>query len=319
MKHFLWLTLAGAQALIIGCSDGHAPTPPTASYDGGWSITLDGDLNDFFDCLDDADRALVSAHRGGPLPGLPENALETVQATLGAVPALMEVDVAQSSDGILFLMHDDSLERTTTGAGEASEMAWADLQKLRLEDEEGNATNFKPPAFSDILAWAKTRTILQIDFKRSARYEDVISEIYRQDAEDRVILIAYSMASAQKLHRLAPDMMISLSVSSQSDLNRAVAAGIPENRLLAFTGIEEPQPRLFRLIDQRRVEGIFGTLGGSSSIDAEIARTGDEARYGEIAAMGADIIATDRPREAHAALAAAGRAPSDGLCGVKKG
>ena len=319
MKHFLWLTLAGAQALIIGCSDGHAPTQPTASYDGGWSITLDGDLNDFFDCLDDADRALVSAHRGGPLPGLPENALETVQATLGAVPALMEVDVAQSSDGVLFLMHDDSLERTTTGAGEASEMAWADLLKLRLEDEEGNATNFKPPAFSDILAWAKTRTILQIDFKRSARYEDVISEIYRQGAEDRVILIAYSMASAQKLHRLAPDMMISLSVSSQSDLNRAVAAGIPENRLLAFTGIEEPQPRLFRLIDQRRVEGIFGTLGGFSSIDAEIARTGDEARYGEIAAMGADIIATDRPREAHAALAAAGRAPSDSLCGVKKG
>ena len=34
--------------------------------------------------------------------------------------------------------------------------------------------------FDKALAWAKDRTILQIDFKRSTRYEDVIDEIYRQ-------------------------------------------------------------------------------------------------------------------------------------------
>ena len=318
MKYLQWVMGLGVGLLGAACSDGNAPKAASAAPADGWSIAIPGDLNDFFDCLDEAELAVVSAHRGGPASGLPENAFETLEATLAAIPALMEIDVAQSADGVLFLMHDDTLDRTTTGKGAAASMRWAELKKLRLKDSDGRATAFAPPAFSDVVAWAKSRTILQIDFKRSARYEDVIEEIYRQDAEDRVILIAYSMASAQKLHRLAPDMMISLSVNSQSELNRAVAAGVPENRLIAFTGTEAPQPRLLRLLDRRAVEGVVGTLGGAASIDAEIARAGDDARYAEIAAMGADIIATDRPRAANAALAAAGRAPTAGVCGVQK-
>ena len=295
----------------VGASDARGRTAP------GWTIAPAGDLNAFFDCLDEKGLTLVSAHRGGPSPGLPENALETMQATLADVPALMEVDVAQSTDGILFLMHDDRLERTTTGEGEAAAARWSDIAALRLEDETGRVTDFAPPLFADALAWAKGRTILQIDFKRSARYEDVIDEIARQNAEDRVILIAYSMASARKLHRLAPDAMISLAVSSQSELNRAVASGLPEDRLMGFTGTDAPRPRLFHLLDRRAVEVIFGTLGGRDSIDRAIAEAGDEDLYGDIAAAGVDIIATDRPRAAHRALLAAGRAPAAGVCGIR--
>ncbi len=324
MTPYQYVTALAVAACLVGCGRTDAPSAADAvsadgDYPAGWTIAPGPDLNSFFDCLDEAGLALVSAHRGGPAAGLPENALETLQATLAAVPAIMEVDVAQSTDGVLFLMHDDRLERTTNGEGFAEKARWADLQRLRLEDATGRATDFAPPRFSGVLAWAKSRTILQIDFKRSARYEDVIDEIYRQDAEHRVVLIAYSMASARKLHALAPDMMISLSVNSQSELNRAVAAGVPENRLVAFTGTEAPRPRLLALLDQRNIEGIFGTLGGDNSIDAAIAENGAEERYAEIAADGADIIATDRPRAAYAALVEDGRAPTDGVCGISKG
>lgn len=313
------IAIYSSMLVIAACT---AEDTPQAAGDAaqsasGWAIETTGDLNEFLDCIEAEGLSLVSAHRGGPAPGYPENGLETLKATLAAAPALMEIDVAASSDGVLFLMHDDTLERTTTGSGLAAEKSWAEISRLRLEDEGGRATDFSPPKFSDVLAWAKPRTILQIDFKRSARYEDVVDEIKRQNAEDRVILIAYSMASARKLHRLAPGAMISLSIDSQSDLNRAVAAGIPADRLLGFTGIESPRPRLFNLLNNRDVETIFGTLGGRDSIDRDIANSGDEARYGEIAAAGADIIATDRPREAFAALTDAGRAPSNGVCGVK--
>ncbi len=314
MKHFQLVMAVSAISALGACGEVATTAPPSEA--DGWSINHTGDLNNFFDCLDQAGLALISAHRGGPAPNLPENALETLQATMANMPATMEIDVAQSSDGVLFLMHDDTLDRTTNGAGVAAEQPWREISALRLEDEDGRLTDFAPPRFADVLAWAKPRTILQIDFKRSARYENVIDEIYHQDAEDRVVLIAYSMASAERLHRLAPDMMISISVASQSDLNRAVAAGVPENRLIAFTGTEAPQQRLLTLLDRRDVEGVFGTLGGRSSIDAEIARFGNEARYAEIAGMGADIIATDRPQAAHQALADAGRAPADGVCGV---
>lgn len=319
MKVFQYLGAVCTAALLIGCGSAEAPASvDDAARDtaAGWRVAPQGDLNSFFDCLDDAGLAIVSAHRGGPADGLPENALETLQATLAATPAFMEIDVAQSSDGVLFLMHDLRLDRTTTGTGFADAAHWNELKTLRLKDADGDVTAFAPPKFSDVLAWSKSRTILQIDFKRSARYENIIDEIYRQDAEDRVILIAYSMASAQKLHSLAPDMMISLSVSSQSEINRAVAAGVPENRLIAFTGVEATRPRLLTLLDRRKIESIFGTLGGANSIDATIARSGNDGRYVEIVADGVDIIATDRPRAAHNALLEAGRAPVDGVCGI---
>ncbi|MEM9496192.1 MAG: glycerophosphodiester phosphodiesterase family protein [Pseudomonadota bacterium] len=318
-----FLLMTAAATVLAACNDTGAGARSRAadipSAQGGWRVAPDDDLNGFFDCLDENGVTVVSAHRGGPSKGFPENAIETMAAVLADGPAIMEIDVAASSDGVLYLMHDDTLERTTTGEGAASAAPWSDISALKLEDENGAVTRFAPPKFSDALAWAEGKTILQVDFKRSARYEDVIDEINRQNAEDRVILIAYSFASAQKLHRLAPNAMISLSVNSQSELNRAVAAGVPADRLMAFTGTESPRPRLYGVLEDRDVEVIFGSLGGRNSIDNQIARTGDEDRYAEIAATGVDVLATDRPREAYQALLGAGVGLTDGVCGISKG
>ncbi|MEZ5892713.1 MAG: glycerophosphodiester phosphodiesterase family protein [Parvularculaceae bacterium] len=310
------LSLAGL-FLIAGCSADYS-VPVEAGRAAGWSIAPDSDLNAMFDCLAGEGATLVAAHRGGPTAGYPENALETFENTLSAVPAFLEIDVATSSDGVPYLMHDDTLDRTTTGTGPIEALSWAEIRALRLEDNRGALTDFHPPAFADALAWAKGRTILEIDFKKSTRFEDVVSEIKRQQAEDRVLLIAYTMAQAERLHRLAPDVMISLSLSTQSDLNRTVAAGVPADRLLGFTGIDDPKPRLFSILNNQDIEVIFGTLGGRDSIDNEVAASGDDAFYGELAGMGVDIIATDRPFAAQAALEKAGRAAPAGRCGVAK-
>ena len=305
---------------LTACGASVTDTDTQSEWGGGesWRVLADGDLNSFFDCLESEGLALVSAHRGGPYPGYPENALETMAAVLAEIPAIMEVDLAASADGVLYLMHDDTLDRTTDGSGAVDAFAWRDIAKLRLVDNEGRKTAFAPPRFDEALAWAEGRTILQLDFKSSARFEDAAAEVRRQDAEDRVILIAYSIPAAQKLHRLMPDAMISLSLNSQSELNRAVAEGLPVNRLMGFTGTETPRPRLFSTLSNRDVEVIFGTLGRGDSIDNDIARSGDEARYAEIAGQGVDIIATDRPLKAHAALAEAGRAPAGAVCGIAR-
>lgn len=300
-----------------GCADGGGEAAAPAPAEG-WRIAPEGDLNSFFECLEEKGAALVSAHRGGPGPGLPENAIETFAATLAAAPALIEADVATSADGVLFLLHDDTLDRTTTGEGLASRTPWSVIRALKLRDPSGAPTPYSPPSFADALAFLKDRTILQVDFKKSTRYEHVIAEIKRQGAEDRVILIAYTMAQAERLHRLAPGMMISLSISTQTDLNRAVAAGVPAERIVGFTGVEDPKPRLFSLLNNQDVEVIFGTLGGAQSIDRQIAASGDDSFYATLAGMGADIIATDRPLEAQAALDAVGRGAAPGQCGVDR-
>ncbi|GJL95021.1 MAG: glycerophosphoryl diester phosphodiesterase [Hyphococcus sp.] len=282
----------------------------------GWSINPEGDLNAFFECLEASGVTLVSAHRGGSYPGQPENAIETMDALMADTPAVMEIDVAASSDGVLYLMHDDTLDRTTNSAGPVASRSWKIVKDLKLQDDQGRITKYSPPKFEDVLLWANGRTLLQVDIKRSVRYEDLAEIVNRHGAERNVILIAYSLAQARKLHRLMPDAMISLSVNSQSELNRVVASGVADTHLLGFTGTDAPRPRLFSILNNRDVEVIFGTLGGRDSIDQQIEQTGDEARYAEIAAQGVDIIATDRPREAYAALSKAGRSPTSGECGI---
>jgi len=314
MSKFIRMLPVLPALLLAACAQ---ETETAASPEAaGWRIAPEGDLNAFFDCLDEEGASLVAAHRGGPAKGYPENALETFKHTLFEAPALMEIDVATSSDGVLYLMHDDMLDRTTTGSGPANALPWAEVEKLRLEDDDGRQTKFAPTRFDEALEWAKGRTILEVDFKRTTKFEAVIDEIRRQHAEDSVILIAYTLAQAEKLHRLMPEAMISLSLTSQSELNRAVAEGIPADRLLGFTGVEAPNPRLFGALAERDVEVVFGTLGGADSIDAEIARSGDEGAYADLSRDGVDIIATDRPIEAQKALEEAGRAAKSGACGV---
>ncbi|QIQ85896.1 glycerophosphodiester phosphodiesterase family protein [Erythrobacter sp.] len=311
------LARIAAAAAVVGLA-GLAPGASNAQEQ--WQLVPENGLSAMLDCLEAEGRSLVSAHRGGPSPGLPENAIATMDAVLTAIPAVMEVDVAASSDGVLFLLHDDTLERTTTGEGEAADKAWADLAALNLTDAAGWVTPYRIPTLAEALDWAKGRTVLQLDFKRSAPYEDVIDMVREKGMEEHVILIAYSVASAKKLHDLAPWAMISLSIESPGALAEAVAAGIPAERIIAFTGTRLARPDLYAALDEADVEVIFGTLGRPPySIDSVIDRFGTPERYAELSRGGVDVIATDAPREAAAALAEADRLPQAGKCGVGRG
>lgn len=294
--------------------------PLAAQDSGAWRLAPESDLSAMLDCFEAAGQTLISAHRGGPTPGLPENAIPTMDALLAAHPAIMEVDVGQSADGRLFLLHDDRLDRTTTGTGEAAAQSWAALSQLFLKDNWGWVTPYKIPTLVEALAWANGRTVLQIDFKRSADVSKVVEEIRAAGMAGSVILIAYSVEQAAALHRAAPEMLLSVSVDAPGDVAALKAAGIPEDSMVAFTGTRLPRPELYRELDGQNIEVIFGTLGRPPrSIDAVIDRYGMDERYAELGKEGVDILATDRPREAAAALAEAGRLPKAGQCGVSRG
>lgn len=319
------MTRAGARmrgllfgcVLLAACSGANDSSGDAAHADAGTiapAIHPTQDLPAFFDCVREQGLTLVAAHRGGPAPGYPENAVETFQHLTDRIPALIELDVATSKDGVLFLMHDDDLDRTTTGSGPASGLTWAEIQSLRLQDDSGRTTAFHPPTLDRALAFAKDKAILEIDFKHGTRYEAVIDAVKRAGATNRVLYIAYTLDQGARLHRLHPEAMLSLEISSLDALDAAVARGIPADRILAWTGIDAPDPALYAALKNRGVEVIFGTLGGRHSIDSQIAAAGNDARYRTFAGMGATILATDRPLAAYAALKAG--EPASGTCGV---
>ncbi|MEO0755238.1 MAG: glycerophosphodiester phosphodiesterase family protein, partial [Pseudomonadota bacterium] len=82
---------------------------------------------------------------------------------LDQVPALLEVDVRESRDGALVLMHDDTVDRTTTGSGLVADLTLAELKALRLLDNDGRETDFQIPTLGEALSAIGGRTILQLD------------------------------------------------------------------------------------------------------------------------------------------------------------
>src|SRR5690554_568523 len=71
---------------------------------------------------------LISAHRGGPEAGYPENAIETFEMSAKRQPLIIECDVAITKDSVLVLMHDDKIDRTSTGNGYVNDYTFKELQ-----------------------------------------------------------------------------------------------------------------------------------------------------------------------------------------------
>lgn len=255
-------------------------------------ISDKSDHLDVYDLTYPLPELLVSGHRGiKNHDELPENCLETFMKLRSKGNMIMECDVLMTRDSVLILMHDNTLDRTTTGNGVVREKDWSDMAKHRLTTSNGE-TVFNIPRFIEILEWAvESKTILSVDIKRSVPVELVIDLIRQANATDYCMLISYTLNQAEKVYRLAPEFMQSVSIRNLEEHHRWKQSMIPPSRTIAFTGTRRSPAALYQKLHADGVACIFGTLG---NIDAQAARQGDEI-YLELIGEGVDIFATDRP------------------------
>jgi len=278
-----------------GCAEPPATFAPGAAADRLGAMA-------FHACARESGLALVAAHRGGPADGLPENALETLKDRHARAPMLLEVDLRQARDGTIVLMHDKTLDRTTSGSGRVDALSAAQIADLRLLDPDGDATDSAPPTLAETLAWADGRAILELDLKDvdpAAAWRAVAAA----GAEDEVVLIAYTLDAAIAAARVAPDAVISAPIGSRADLDRARAEPALIDSLLAWTGTGAPDPALFDLLEGTDISIIYGALGPH-----------DPARIREAVRLGADIVVSDHPLQAARVLYGRDLAPDRSDC-----
>ena len=293
----LGLILLAAIALS-GCFSGNtSPTEHIREVDAVFKIKSIDNLYQLF-TYEDHRYPLISAHRGGPYPGYPENAIETFAHVAAQLPAIIECDVRLTKDSVLVLMHDETIDRTTTGQGRVDELLFDEIIQYHLVDNEGTETTFCVPTLEEALLWGKERVIYTLDIKRGVPYELVVDAIRKTDTETASVIITYNADQAGLVHRLAPDLLISASVRSGEDLSRLSDQGIPDNRIVAFVGVSEPDSSLYDQLHSHGIKTILGTLG---NLDRSAYAGGDQL-YAELVDRGADILSTDRPLEAYEAL-----------------
>ncbi len=178
-----------------------------------YPIILDGIREPkIFDCC-------FGSHRGF-CSEFPEN---TMPAFIGAVKRgyrFLETDIVQSSDGVQFLLHDATINRTSNGIGTASQMTAAQLERYSYgySAKFGNKFYGTPiPRLSEFLIFCKkNRCVAELDIADDARYSDsYLQNTYNEVKRAGMLDSVYFCARKERLQALLaidPSVMVSVSM-----------------------------------------------------------------------------------------------------------
>lgn len=130
---------------------------------------------------DENGRLMNVAHRADH-QNYPENSIPAIQSCIDAGVDIIELDVMRTKDGKWVLMHDNTVNRTTNGSGNVSNMTLEQVQALYLKEGKGGSgaalTEYHPPSFEEVLEICSGKVIINLDKNaNSANYFDEIYEL----------------------------------------------------------------------------------------------------------------------------------------------
>lgn len=244
---------------------------------------------------------IISGHRGGIFANLPENSLVTFDYILANTPAIFEVDVRLTKDDQVTLLHDVTLDRTTTGSGDIRNYTLEELEAFRLKDPDGFVTPFPIPTLEETIKWSKGKTIINLDVK-DVPIQKKVDLVRKHDAFSHVIFTVHSPQDAQTFYELDNRSMFSAFVKTTEDFRAYDNSIVPwDNILIAYVGphTKEENKELYQLLHS---EGVSVMVSAASSYD-KLEDPQERAKaYKKIIQDGANVLESDRPMEAAKAL-----------------
>ena len=117
------------------------------------------------------DKVMIVAHRGNWREA-PENSIWAIKKSIEAGANMAEIDLSLTKDSVLILMHDRTIDRTTTGKGEPSDFTLDEIKKLYLRDGAGHPTKMRIPTLEEVLEVSKGKIFLNLD--KGFNYIDLV-------------------------------------------------------------------------------------------------------------------------------------------------
>ncbi|MFD1615110.1 glycerophosphodiester phosphodiesterase [Gelatiniphilus marinus] len=167
----------------------------------------------FQDFLNEEADALIIAHRGASKIA-PENTAASVKAALNLNPDSIEIDVQQTQDSVVVLMHDTTLDRTTNGKGLVKENSFLELKKLDAGSWfSDDFINEGIPTLEDIIKLIDGKSELIIEIKKGDKYypnieRNIVKIIAKHQAEPWVIIHSFDSEVLKRVHQLNPNITL---------------------------------------------------------------------------------------------------------------
>jgi len=152
---------------------------------------------------------VVVAHRG-MVAGFPENTLAACRKAIEMGFGAIEIDLRATADGHIVVMHDDTVDRTTSGRGKVSELTLADIRSLDAGIHAGQEfTDQKVPTFEEVLETIRgsgTKLVLDIKPGPLLDHRRIVRLTEQYGAVLDVIVGPRSIADLRDFKRLNPNL-----------------------------------------------------------------------------------------------------------------
>ena len=111
---------------------------------------------------------------------VPENSVSSVEDAIDSGAEVIECDTHVTSDGVVVVCHDQTINATTNGTGDITKMTYAELQKYNLKDRNGRVTDEKMPTLEEFLKAGRGRIYYNLDYSpRTATSQQVVDIVMK--------------------------------------------------------------------------------------------------------------------------------------------
>jgi len=168
------------------------------------------------------------AHRGGIVPGYPENTITAFRQAIKHGAEVIEIDLRGTKDGEIVIMHDETLDRTTNGKGKVTDYTVGELKKLDAGASE------RIPTYNDVLQLVTgTGVKLLLDIKESPVLDKrkVVRLTEKYNAALNVIVGPRNLDDLRMFRALNPNLRTLGFIPNVGDIEPFAQAGVDIIRL----------------------------------------------------------------------------------------
>lgn len=147
---------------------------------------------------------LVIAHRGAS-GHAPENTIAAFKKAVELGADMYELDCLLSKDGEIIVMHDDTVDRTTSGSGKVSDLTLEEIKKLDAGSWFGEEFAGEPvPTLSEALEFSKGKILVNIEIKEPGFEQQTVELVENLDMVNDVIITSFHHDVIVKIKEFNP-------------------------------------------------------------------------------------------------------------------
>jgi glycerophosphoryl diester phosphodiesterase len=219
---------------------------------------------------------------------------------------ISEFDLKKTKDGQLVIMHDNTIDRSTTGKGKPEDYTLEEIQKISLRSGTGHATKHTVPSFKEMLLAARGKIIVDID-KGYEYYDDVIKELNEYGMIGQSILNVYGLPFDSLLAQhgqIPPELTLQLIINPDNpDAEKIIWSYKAHARTIIQVIFKTDSSWIIKKLPEieKQYPVWFNSLwpeqNGGHDDDKAVEENKPDETWGWLIRQHASIIQTDRPRE----------------------